>query len=67
VILVGSFLGIGGRLIIVNDSLKLVGNKVVLANGTKDGLKVLLEFNYAVQYAARLVSNFAQTGRATGC
>ncbi len=40
----------GGRLIIVRyDSLKLAGNKVVLANGTKEGLKALPEFNYAVQ------------------
>jgi sporulation protein YlmC with PRC-barrel domain len=50
VISVGTFLGMGGRLIIVRyDSLKLVGNKVVLANGTKEGLKALSEFNYAVQ------------------
>jgi hypothetical protein len=50
VISVGSFLGMGGRLIIVRyDSLKLAGNKVVLANGTKEGLKALPEFNYAVQ------------------
>jgi sporulation protein YlmC with PRC-barrel domain len=50
VISVGSFLGMGGRLIIVRyDSLKLVGNKVVLADGTKEGLKALPEFNYAVQ------------------
>jgi sporulation protein YlmC with PRC-barrel domain len=50
VISVGSFLGTGGRLIIVRyDSLKLVGNKVVLSNGTKEGLKALPEFNYAVQ------------------
>lgn len=39
VISVGSFLGMGWRLIIVRyDSLNLVGNKVVLANGTRDGL-----------------------------
>jgi hypothetical protein len=40
----------GGRLIIVRyDSLTLVGSKVVLANGTRDGPKVLPEFNYVVQ------------------
>lgn len=50
VISVGGFLGMGARLIIVRyDSLKLIDNKVVLANGTKDGLKAMPEFNYAVQ------------------
>jgi hypothetical protein len=40
----------GARLIIVRyDSLKLIDNKVVLASGTKDGLKAMPEFNYAVQ------------------
>jgi hypothetical protein len=49
VLSVGGFLGMGTRLIIVRyDSLKLVGNKVVLLNGTKEGLKALPEFNYAM-------------------
>lgn len=50
VLSVGGFLGMGSRLIIVRyDNLKLVGNKVVLPNGTKEGLKTLPEFNYAMQ------------------
>lgn len=50
VISVGGFLGIGARLIIVRyDSLQLVGNQVVLPNGTKEKLKALPEFNYAMQ------------------
>ena len=50
VISVGGFLGIGARLIIVRyDSLQLVGNEVVLPNGTKEKLKALPEFNYAMQ------------------
>jgi hypothetical protein len=50
VISVGGFLGMGARLIIVRyDSLQLVGNEVVLPNGTKEGLKALPEFNYATQ------------------
>jgi hypothetical protein len=50
VISVVTFLGMGGRLIIVRyDSLTLVDKKVVLANGTKEGLTALPEFNYAVQ------------------
>ena len=49
VISVGSFLGMGGRLIIVRyESLKVVGNKIMLADGTKDGLKALPEFKYAM-------------------
>ena len=49
VLSVGGFLGMGTRLVIVRyDSLKLVGNKVVLLNGTKEGLKALPEFNYAM-------------------
>lgn len=40
----------GGRLIIVRyDSLTLVGSKVVPPSGARNGLKVLPEFNYAVQ------------------
>ena len=50
VISVGSFLGMGGRLIILRyDSLTLVGSKVVPASGARDRLKVLPGFNYAVQ------------------
>ena len=50
VISVGSFLGMGGRLIIVRyDSLTLVGSKVVPASGARDRLKVLSGFNCAVQ------------------
>ena len=50
VLSVGSFLGMGGRLIIVRyDSLQLVENKVVLTHGTKESLRALPEFNYAVR------------------
>jgi len=49
VISVGGFLGMGARLIIVRyESLKLAGNKVVLPNGTREGLKALPEFKYAM-------------------
>jgi hypothetical protein len=50
VISIGGFLGMGTRLVAVPyASLKLVENKVVLPNGTKETLKMLPEFKYATK------------------
>lgn len=48
VLSIGGFLGMGSHLVAVPyDSLKLVDKKLVLAGGTKEGLKRLPEFKYA--------------------
>jgi hypothetical protein len=48
VLSIGGFLGLGTHLVVVPyDSLKLVENKVVLPEGTKETLKMLPEFKYA--------------------
>jgi hypothetical protein len=48
VLSIGGFLGLGNHLVVVPyDSLKLVENKVVLPEGTKETLKMLPEFKYA--------------------
>ena len=48
VLSVGGFLGIGGKLVVVRyDSLKFVGNTIVLPGGTKDGLTMLPAFQYS--------------------
>ena len=50
VLSIGGFLGMDTHLVVVPyDSLKLVGNKIVLPGGTKDTLKMLPEFKYAVK------------------
>ncbi len=50
VLSIGGFLGMDARLVVVPyDSLKLVGNKIVLPGGTKDTLKMLPEFKYAAK------------------
>jgi hypothetical protein len=49
VLSVGGFLGMGTRLVVVPyDLLKFTDNKVILPGGTKEGLKMLPEFKYAV-------------------
>lgn len=49
VLSVGGFLGIGTRLVVVPyDTLKFVDQKVILPGGTKEGLKMLPEFKYAM-------------------
>ena len=48
VLSVGGFLGMGSRLVVIRyDSLKFADNKIVLAGGTKDGLKMLPAFEYS--------------------
>jgi hypothetical protein len=48
VLLVGGFLGMGTRLVVIHyDSLKFADNKIVLPGGTKDGLKMLPAFQYS--------------------
>ena len=50
VLSIGGFLGMDTHLVVVPyDSLKLVGNKIVLPGGTKDALKMLPEFKYAAK------------------
>jgi sporulation protein YlmC with PRC-barrel domain len=50
VLSIGGFLGIDTHLVVVPyDSLKLVDNKIVLPDGTKDTLKMLPEFKYAAK------------------
>jgi hypothetical protein len=50
VLSIGGFLGMDTHLVVVPyDSLKLVGNKIVLSGGTKDTLKMLPEFKYAAK------------------
>jgi PRC-barrel domain len=50
VLSIGGFLGMDTHLVVVPyDSLKLVDNKIVLPGGTKDTLKMLPEFKYAVK------------------
>ena len=47
VLSVGGFLGVGARLVLVPyDSLKIADEKVTYANGTKDSLNALAEFQY---------------------
>lgn len=48
VLAVGGFLGLGDRLVVVPfDNLKVTGEKIVLAGGTKEALKALPDFKYA--------------------
>lgn len=48
VLSVGTFLGIGGKLVVVRyDSLKFVGDTIVLPGGSKDGLNMLPAFEYS--------------------
>jgi PRC-barrel domain len=48
VLSVGGFLGMGTRLVVVPyETLKFADNRVILAGGTKEGLKMLPEFKYA--------------------
>jgi hypothetical protein len=48
VLSIGGFLGMGTRLVVVPyDTPKFSDNKVMLPGGTKEGLKMLLEFKYA--------------------
>ena len=50
VLSIGGFLGMGSHLVVVPyDSLKLADNKVMLPGGTKDALRALPEFNYAIK------------------
>jgi hypothetical protein len=50
VLSIGGFLGMDTHLVVVPyDSLKLVGNKIVLPGGTQDKLKMLPEFKYAAK------------------
>jgi hypothetical protein len=50
VLSIGGFLGMNSRLIVVPyNSLKFGDEKVALPGGTKDGLKMLPEFKYAVK------------------
>jgi sporulation protein YlmC with PRC-barrel domain len=50
VLSIGGSLGRDTHLVVVPyDNLKLVGNKIVLPGGTKDTLKMLPEFKYAVK------------------
>jgi hypothetical protein len=50
VLSIGGFLGMGSHLVVVPyDSLRFTEKKVVLAGATKDGLKMLPEFQYATQ------------------
>ena len=45
---IGGFLGMGTHLVVVSyHTLKFTDNKVTLPGGTKEGLKMLLEFKYA--------------------
>jgi hypothetical protein len=49
VLSVGGFLGMGTRLVVVPyDTLKFGDKKVMLPGGTKEGLKMLPEFKYAI-------------------
>jgi len=46
VLSVGGFLGMGTRLVVIRyDSLKFADNKIVLPDGTKDGLRCCLRSN----------------------
>ncbi len=48
VLSIGSFLGMGGKMVVVRyDSLKFVDGKILLPGGTKDGLTMLPAFDYA--------------------
>jgi hypothetical protein len=48
VLSIGGFLGMGTRMIVVPyDTLKFADDKVTLAGGTKEGLRMLPEFKYA--------------------
>jgi hypothetical protein len=50
VLSIGGILGMGSHLVVVPyDSLKLADNKVMLPGGTKDALRALPEFNYAIK------------------
>lgn len=47
VLSIGGFLGMGTHLVVVRyDSLTFADNKIVLPGGSKDGLKMLLAFEY---------------------
>jgi hypothetical protein len=47
---IGGFLGTGSHMVVVRyDSLKLTDNKIVLPGGTKDGLRMLPAFVYAME------------------
>jgi len=48
VLSIGGFLGMGTHMVVVRyDSLKFDDNEIVLAGGTKDGLKMLPAFQYS--------------------
>ena len=48
VLSIGGFLGMGTHMVIIRyDSLTFADNKIVLRGGTKDGLKMLPEFQYS--------------------
>jgi hypothetical protein len=48
VLSIGGFLGMGTHMVVVRyDSLKFADNKIVLPEGTKDGLKMLPAFQYS--------------------
>ena len=50
VLSIGGFLGVGTHLVAVPyDNLKLIDKKLVLPGGTKEGLRMLPEFKYAVE------------------
>lgn len=50
VLSIGGFLGMDSHLVVVAyDRLRLVDNKIVLPDGTKDALKMLPEFKYAAK------------------
>jgi sporulation protein YlmC with PRC-barrel domain len=50
VLSIGGFLGMDTHLVVVPyNSLKLVGDKIVLPGGTKETLKMLPEFKYAAK------------------
>jgi hypothetical protein len=68
---IGGFLGVGSHMVIVPyDSLKFVDDKASLPGGTKDGLRMLPEFVYASDRAARHHRDsdwpLPQLGRSTG-
>jgi hypothetical protein len=49
VLSIGGFPGMGTRLVVVPyHTLKFAGNKAILPGGTKEGLKMLPEFKYAM-------------------
>jgi hypothetical protein len=50
VLSIGGFMGMGTHMVVVRyDSLKFTDNKVILPGGTKDGLRMLPAFKYALE------------------